>query len=93
MDNILDDTLQKEDNIQRLKQITIKTTLYDVTSKKSFITNNKGKTLVYIYQEDICKPLTDKMYLSLADGLIIIAVAPFQSSKSKVKAFLLSKNY
>jgi len=55
--------------------------------------NNKRKALIYIYQEDICEPLTDKIYLPLADSLIMMAVAPFQSLKPKVKAPPLPKNY
>ena len=86
MDNTLGNTLQKEDNIRRPKQTAIKTTSYNVTNKKNFITNNKGKTLVHIYQEDIYEPPTDKIYPPLADSLIIMTVAPSQSSKPKVKA-------
>jgi len=54
--------------------MTIKTISYDITSKKNFITNNKGKILVYIYQEDIYKPAADKVYLQLADDLTIMAI-------------------
>jgi len=49
MDNILGNTFQEEDNIRRPRRTTIKTTSYNITSKKSFIINNKGKTLIYIY--------------------------------------------
>ncbi len=93
MDNILDDIFQEGGNIRCLRRTTTKTTSYDVTSKKGFITNNKEKALVYIYQKDICELFADEMYPPLADGLIMMAVAPPQSSKPKVKAPPLPKNY
>ncbi len=93
VDNTLGDTLQEGGNTRRPRRTATKTTSYDVTSKKGFMTNNKGKALVHMYQEDICEPPADEVYPPLADGLIMMAVAPPQSSKPKVKAPPLPKNY
>ncbi len=68
---------------------------YNVINKKGFIANNKGKALVYIYQEDIYELVVDEVYLQLADNLTIITIFQniFQFVRPKVKTFFLSKNY
>ena len=68
---------------------------YDVTNKKGFIANNKGKALVHIYQEDIYEPAADKVYPQLADSLTIMAIPQNTSQlvKPKVKTPPLPKNY
>jgi len=38
--------------------------------------NNKGKTLVHVYQEDIYEPPADEVYPQLADGLAMMAIVP-----------------
>ena len=75
----------KEENIENIRRpcrTVIKIILYDVISKKDFITNNKGKVLVYIYQENIYKPVVDKVYFQLADSLTIIVI--FQNTSQYI---------
>jgi hypothetical protein len=47
---------------------------YDVTTRIGFIANNKRKTLVHIYQEDIYKLPPVGIFLQLVEGLAIMAI-------------------